>query len=177
VAHLRLWSKHWSGQGFDACDAGSFQLESARQIMRSQPDYGIDAPHVIRNLLLSGLGAIILCLLLPSFRIGKAQVFLFPNFIWMGAWLILTAVLMILYSKFGKFRHRDRILNLVQWTGKEQVLDVGTGRGLLLAGAKKNLQPGGRSESISGTRKIFLETTCKTCCVISIWKVCGKKLR
>jgi len=107
--------------------------------MRSQPDYGIDAPHVIRNLLLSGLGAIILCLLLPSFRVGKVQVFLFPNFIWMGAWLILSAVLMILYSKFGKFRHRDRILNLVQWTGKEQVLDVGTGRGLLLAGAAKKL--------------------------------------
>lgn len=110
--------------------------------MRSRPDYGIDAPHVIRNLLLSGLGAIILCLFLPSFRVGKGQVFLYPNFIWMGAWLILPAVLMIIYSKIGKFRHRDRILNLVQWTGTEQVLDVGTGRGLLLAGAAKKLTTG-----------------------------------
>jgi arsenite methyltransferase len=110
--------------------------------MRSQPDYGIDAPHVIRNLLLSGLGAIVLCLLIPSFWVGKVQVFLYPNLIWTGAWLILPAVLMIIYAKIGKFRHRDRILNIVQWTGKEQVLDVGTGRGLLLAGAAKKLTTG-----------------------------------
>ncbi len=110
--------------------------------MRSQPDYGIDAPHVIRNLLLSGLGAIVLCLLIPSFRVGKVQVYLYPNLIWTGAWLMLPAVLMIIYAKIGKFRHRDRILNSVRWTGKEQVLDVGTGRGLLLVGAAKKLTTG-----------------------------------
>jgi arsenite methyltransferase len=118
------------------------QLESAREIMRSQPDYGIDAPHVIRNLLLSGLGAIVLCLLIPSFSVGKVQVYLYPNLIWTGAWLMLPAVLMIIYAKIGKFRHRDRILNSVRWTGKEQVLDVGTGRGLLLVGAAKKLTTG-----------------------------------
>ena len=110
--------------------------------MRSQPDYGIDAPHVIRNLLLSGVGAIVLCLVLPSFRVGKVQVYLYPNLIWMGAWLILPAVLMVVYAKVGKFRHRDRMLNNVQWTGSEQVLDVGTGRDLLLAGAAKKLTTG-----------------------------------
>jgi|SRR5271165_4395470 len=110
--------------------------------MSSQPNYGIDAPHVIRNLLLSGLGAIVFCLFIPSFWIGKVRVYLYPNLIWTGAWLIVPAVLMIIYAKIGKFRHRDRILNSVQWTGKEQVLDVGTGRGLLLAGAAKKLTTG-----------------------------------
>src|SRR5215471_11249601 len=110
--------------------------------MASKPDYGIDAPHVIRNLLLSGIGAIILCLLLPSFRIGKVHVYLSPGFIWTGGSLILPAVLMIIYAKIGKFRHRDRILDSVQWTGKEQVLDLGTGRGLLLVGAAKKLTTG-----------------------------------
>jgi arsenite methyltransferase len=110
--------------------------------MRSQPDYGIDAPHVIRNLLLSGLGAIVLCLLIPSFWVGKVQVYLYPNLIWTGAWLMLPAALMIIYAKIGKFRHRDRMLSSVQWTGNEQVLDVGTGRGLLLAGAAKKLTTG-----------------------------------
>jgi SAM-dependent methyltransferase len=110
--------------------------------MRSRPNYGIDAPHVIRNLLLSGLSAIVLCLLIPSFWIGKVRVYLYPNLIWTGAWLMLPAVLMIIYAKIGKFRHRDRILNCVRWTGTEQVLDVGTGRGLLLAGAAKKLTTG-----------------------------------
>jgi hypothetical protein len=128
--------------------------------MRSQPDYGIDPPHVIGNLLLSGLGAIVLCLLIPSFWVGKVQVYLYPNLIWTGAWLLLPAILMIIYAKIGKFRHRDRILNSVRWTGKEQ---VGTAAACFSRAPQKSLQRGGRSESISGTRRIFLETTYKTC--------------
>jgi arsenite methyltransferase len=110
--------------------------------MPSKPDYGIDAPTVIRNLLLFGVAAIVLCLLVPSFRVGNVRVILYPGFIWTGASLITPAVLMIVYAKVGKFRHRDRILGCVQWTGKERVLDVGTGRGLLLAGAAKKLTSG-----------------------------------
>jgi arsenite methyltransferase len=49
---------------------------------------------------------------------------------------------MLAYSKFGKFRHRDRMLAKVNWRGDEQVLDVGTGRGLLLIGAAKRLSTG-----------------------------------
>ncbi len=110
--------------------------------MPAKPDYGIDAPHVIRNLLLSGFGVIILCLLVPSFRVGQVQFLLYPGLLWMGASLILPGVLMIIYSKSGKFRHRDRMLCSVTWSGKEQVLDVGAGRGLLLAGAAKKLTSG-----------------------------------
>lgn len=46
-------------------------------------------------------------------------------------------LLMIYYAKAGKFRCRDRILNFIDWKGQEAVLDVGTGRGLLLIGAAK----------------------------------------
>jgi len=49
---------------------------------------------------------------------------------------------MLIYAKAGKFRHRDRMLAKVAWTGAEQVLDVGTGRGLLLIGAAKQLTNG-----------------------------------
>lgn len=49
---------------------------------------------------------------------------------------------MLLYAKWGKFLHRDRILNMVYWRGDEQVLDVGTGRGLLLIGAARRLTTG-----------------------------------
>jgi ubiquinone/menaquinone biosynthesis C-methylase UbiE len=49
---------------------------------------------------------------------------------------------MLLYSKVGKFSHRDRMLAKVAWTGTETVLDVGTGRGLLLIGAATRLTTG-----------------------------------
>jgi ubiquinone/menaquinone biosynthesis C-methylase UbiE len=49
---------------------------------------------------------------------------------------------MVLYAKWGKFRHRDRMLNMVRWRGDEQVLDVGTGRGLLLIGTARRLTSG-----------------------------------
>ncbi|MFY9532102.1 MAG: class I SAM-dependent methyltransferase [Candidatus Acidiferrales bacterium] len=110
--------------------------------MPSKPDYGIDAPTVIRNLLLAGGAASALCLLVPGFQVGNVRVILYPGLIWTGASLIVPAVLMIIYAKVGKFRHRDRILDCVQWTGNERVLDVGTGRGLLLAGAAKKLTTG-----------------------------------
>ena len=53
----------------------------------------------------------------------------------MGLW-------MLIYSKFGKLRHRNRILNLIDWKGSENVLDIGTGRGLLMIGAAKRLTTG-----------------------------------
>ncbi|NVO19220.1 MAG: class I SAM-dependent methyltransferase [Bacteroidetes bacterium] len=52
------------------------------------------------------------------------------------------AVWMLLYSLYGKLRHRDRILNMVNWKGNEMVLDIGTGRGLLVIGAAKRLTTG-----------------------------------
>jgi arsenite methyltransferase len=110
--------------------------------MNSRPNYGIDAPHVIRNLVLTGTGAILLCLAVPSFRVGEVRFILFPGMIWTGAWFYIGAALMVVYSKAGKFRLRDRMLASVQWTGNEQVLDVGTGRGLLLVGAAKHLTSG-----------------------------------
>jgi len=62
--------------------------------------------------------------------------------IWSGCGCGLGAVLMLAYSLWGKFKHRDRMLNLISWTGNEQVLDVGTGKGLLMIGAAKRLTTG-----------------------------------
>ena len=55
---------------------------------------------------------------------------------------LLGGALMILYAEVGKFRHRDRMLAMVTWTGAENVLDVGTGRGLLAIGAAGKLTTG-----------------------------------
>src|SRR4051812_34297367 len=49
---------------------------------------------------------------------------------------------MLAYTRWGKFRHRERILDLARLTGGETVLDVGTGRGLLAIGAARRLSSG-----------------------------------
>jgi arsenite methyltransferase len=116
--------------------------------MTSKPEYGLDAPGVIRTFI--GIGVILLPLgwLVPSFRIGPVTFILGNAGLYMGSLFILEGLLMILYSKWGKFRHRDRMLNMIAWKGNETVLDVGTGRGLLLIGAAKHLLTTGKSVGI-----------------------------
>lgn len=110
--------------------------------MTSKPDYGLDAPGVIRTLILIGIILFPLGWLVPSFRIGPVTFLLGNAGLYMGSLFILEGLLMILYSKWGKFRHADRMLQMVNWKGNENVLDVGTGRGLLLIAAAKRLTTG-----------------------------------
>lgn len=117
-----------------------------------RPNYGIDAPDVVRNLFLVGaLGWLIwgtaalglwsgqLFIPLPGLRL------VFPltgmafgcgiGFTLMGVWMLWE-------SKVGKVRDRERLLQRITWTGREHVLDVGCGRGLMLIGAAKRLTTG-----------------------------------
>ena len=109
--------------------------------MTQRIDYGIDAPGVIRNLLVLGVVILVASLLVPPFHVGSASVDL-RGFWVSGASCLFFGGLMLLYSLKGKFRHRDRILALAKLRGDEDVLDVGTGRGLLLVGAAKKLVTG-----------------------------------
>lgn len=103
-------------------------------------DYGIDAPGVIAWLFFGGLA---ICLVPVALR---PWVRIHGLYLWGGSWMA-TALLMLAYAKIGKFRHRDRILDLARLRGGETVLDVGTGRGLLAIGAAKRLA-GGRAIGI-----------------------------
>jgi len=108
----------------------------------AKPNYGIDAPGVIRNLLVTAIAVFLLAILFPSVKIGSISFILRPMAWNFAPWLALGGVLMLIYSKWGKFRHRDRMLSLISWTGNEKILDVGTGRGLLMIGAAKKLTTG-----------------------------------
>jgi arsenite methyltransferase len=109
-----------------------------------RPDYGIDAPGVVRNLFLIAVVGLVLW--------GTAAVGLWSGDVFgvslasMGfAFMItfsLTGFAMLWYSKAGKFRMRERLLDLIAWKGDEAVLDVGCGRGLMLVGAARRLSTG-----------------------------------
>lgn len=105
--------------------------------------YGVDAPDLLCGFL----------------AVGAALGFVgFALLHWSGArtWAVRTAVALLLFAGYALFmcaymlwgslvikvRGRDAILDLVPWTGHEQVLDVGCGRGLLLVGAAHRLTTG-----------------------------------
>jgi SAM-dependent methyltransferase len=111
--------------------------------MTSKPDYGIDAPGVIRNLFLASGCAFVLALFAPALlHLGPLVVSLRVTAWAIGIGCSASGFLMLLYAKKGKFLHRDRMLKLHIWRGSEQVLDVGTGRGLLLIGAARRITTG-----------------------------------
>ncbi|MEP6901485.1 MAG: class I SAM-dependent methyltransferase [Actinomycetota bacterium] len=107
-----------------------------------KPNYGIDALPVVRNLLAIGVvllitGILAVTVARETFLFNLKFMFLSP-----AVFLIISGLLMVLYAKFGKYRHRDRMLKMISWRGDEQVLDIGTGRGLLMIGAAKKLNSG-----------------------------------
>lgn len=105
----------------------------------AKPDYGVDAPGVMRNLFLFGFACLLIAIFSPGVvHIGPVALSL-RSFFWPAGFLIGEGLLFLLYVKYGKFRHRDFMLGMHTWRGDEQVLDVGCGRGLLLAGAAKRI--------------------------------------
>jgi SAM-dependent methyltransferase len=95
-------------------------------------DYGIDAPPVVRNLLLAGILSDSAAIVGPRLDITWLRFFFYPGV----AWLV-TAGWMILGSKVLKLRVRDRLLERLSIGANDRVLDVGCGRGLLAIGAAK----------------------------------------
>jgi SAM-dependent methyltransferase len=119
-----------------------------RKVTLRKPDYGIDAPAVLRNLFLFGAGCLICGFVIPrEVHVLNLTLKLTSMFFWTGGFLLAEGILYLIYVKKGKHKHRDYMLSLYAWKGDEQVLDVGCGRGLLLAGAAKRLTAGGTGKA------------------------------
>lgn len=109
-------------------------------------DYGIDAPPVIRNLLLGAAVAAAVAIAgsrVPALASSSLRVTAILTAVVCGA----EAGLMVWSSRVGKLRLRDRLLDGLALRGDEVVLDVGCGRGLLLVGAARRV-PRGRALGI-----------------------------
>jgi arsenite methyltransferase len=142
-------------------------MTSADQPVR--PDYGLDAPNVVRNLIIAAvLGftpAVLAAVRLWSgelgFSIGRVSVTfaLVPMGLGIGVTCAAMAVYMAWSSKSGKVRERETLLDQVTWAGDERILDMGCGRGLMLIGAAKRAPRGSavgidlwQAEDLSGNR-------------------------
>ena len=113
--------------------------------IQSRPNYGLDAPGVVRNLTI--VGAILALLGMWSGMVAAGGSMAWLGYLQFSFWgaglsLLLTATAMVWASRVGKLWFRDRLLNGIPWRGDEQVLDVGCGHGLMLIGASKRLTTG-----------------------------------
>jgi len=109
----------------------------------SKINYGIDAPGLVWFFMLGGAVAAVLAL---------TAIILLSQSIWallikmvlcvVAAYLLGMGCLMLYWSRVEKIRRREGMLDLVQWRGDEQVLDVGCGRGLMTIGAAMRLRTG-----------------------------------
>lgn len=120
-------------------------MKQIQQLSKHQvkPNYGIDAPGIIRNFFLIGLIATIVSWFIPSFSLLGIKIsFVGPVLCAVGLLSIALGTSMSAYGIRGKFNIRDRMLNTIEWKGDENVLDIGTGRGLLAIGAAKRLKTG-----------------------------------
>jgi SAM-dependent methyltransferase len=112
-------------------------------IATKRPDYGIDAPPVIRNLFLLAGAALIVGLMFHFIRVTyPVYVPLREIAVVMGLNFLVNASVMLWYSKVSKLHRREQFLDQIPWRGDEAVLDVGCGRGLLLTAAARRLQTG-----------------------------------
>lgn len=110
-----------------------------------QVDYGIDKPERVRAL--GMVGFIIMATGVAQFIALTGSVQTWPEMIlsiclWLGVLLFIGAGVMLWSSKSGKTSLAKAMVEEVKWTGSEQVLDVGCGRGLLTVMAARKVPDG-----------------------------------
>jgi SAM-dependent methyltransferase len=110
-----------------------------------QPHYGLDAPKLVRRFAVRGalLIAFAVVLYLANRNTSPGAAIALASMVFSaGLAFLATSGIMVWWSRVGKLKLRDRMLDSFAWRGDETVLDVGCGRGLLLIGAAKRLKTG-----------------------------------
>ena len=108
-----------------------------------RPDYGIDAPDLVKGFFAVGVSALLASGLMIVFG---------PALWWIGILVALFAAVgadglvmgsyMIYGSRVSKVRDCRNLLDQLIWHGNETVLDAGCGRGLMLVEAAKRIRDG-----------------------------------
>jgi arsenite methyltransferase len=111
----------------------------------AKPDYGLDAPKLVRRFAVRGALFIAFAGLLyysnrntsPGAALAIASLSLAVGIVFAA-----VAIIMLWSSRVAKPKVVNRILDNIPWRGDENVLDVGCGRGLFLIAAAKRLKTG-----------------------------------
>ncbi len=85
------------------------------QLPRRNGDYGIDAPPVVRNLIIAGIASMIVGVGLKFILASVQSLIAAILLIWglaAGASMLATAALMVWSSKIGKLRFREQLIEL-----------------------------------------------------------------
>jgi SAM-dependent methyltransferase len=109
------------------------------------PDYGLDAPVVVKRMFSRGGWSLAFALALyfinrDEYPGPAAQLLSVLGSI--GVAFLAVGAIMVWSSRVAKLSLRDRLLDSLNLKGDEKILDVGCGRGLLLIGAAKRLKNG-----------------------------------
>lgn len=96
----------------------------------------------MRNLLIFGILIPIIGFFIPTFFDNDFIKYGSYFIIFIGLILLILGTSMYFYGIKGKFLMRDYLLSKIAWKGNENVLDIGSGTGLLLNGAAKFLTTG-----------------------------------
>lgn len=110
-----------------------------------KPDYGLDAPKLVRRFAVRGalLVAFAAFLYLANRASAPAAATALASMLLaVGVTFGLIAAIMVWSSRSTKFKVIERILDSISWRGDEHVLDVGCGRGSFLVAAAKRLRSG-----------------------------------
>ena len=110
-----------------------------------KPDYGLDAPKLVRRL--AGRAAMIIAFAVVLYFANRntnaqAAATVATLVFSIGIILAVVAGTMVLSSRVVKIKVCQRIIESLPWRGDERVLDVGCGRGLFLVTAAKRLTTG-----------------------------------
>jgi SAM-dependent methyltransferase len=111
----------------------------------SSPDYGLDAPRIVRSMFSRGAWTLGIALVLyvvnrseyPGPALKMCGVLALAGLAFLG-----VGAVMVWSSRVAKLRLRDQLLDSLALRGDERILDVGCGRGLLAIGAAKRLKNG-----------------------------------
>jgi hypothetical protein len=115
----------------------------AAENLPGKPDYGLDAPVVVKRMF--SRGGWTLAVALALYGINRTQ---YPGpagrllavLGLIGGMFLTVGAIMVWSSRVAKLQLRDRLLDSLGLNGDEKVLDVGCGRGLMLIGAAKRLK-------------------------------------
>lgn len=113
--------------------------KSRNNLKRSQPAYGLDGSLKSRIFTFTIIVLLVVFLFQVNIPLTKYIAYIVLA---CGVMYIAVTCWWAFYVTTGKLKHRDALLNMVDWNGKKTVLDIGTGRGLLLIGAAKKVEAG-----------------------------------